>query len=321
MSDNTEAVRTEAAEWLARRDRGPWSPADQTALDAWMAQSWAHATAFWRLDAAWGRADRLGAMRPASASRFGRLGDAVGGRFLPMLLRAAAACLVIAAVGGAVVYTRQPAGERSYETTVGGHETLTLGDGTKVELNTDTKVRVARDRRKIWLDRGEAYFDVVHDTARPFVVMVGDHRVTDLGTKFLVRQNANRLEVSLFEGRAKLDTTGEWMSPRSAMLVPGDVAIATADSMSVMKKPQKALTSELGWRRGVLIFRHASLAEAAAEFNRYNRRKLVIEDVAAARLTIDGTFQADNIEDFTRLAQLVLGVRAENRGSEIAIMR
>jgi transmembrane sensor len=103
--------------------------------------------------------------------------------------------------------------------------------------------------------------------------------------------------------------------------MPGDVAVATANSLSVMKKPEKAMTSELGWRRGVLIFRHASLAEAAAEFNRYNRRKLVVEDAAAARLTIDGTFQADNIDDFTRLAQLVLGVRAEDRGSEIALMR
>jgi transmembrane sensor len=310
-------VAAEAAEWLARRDRGPWSEADQTALDAWIAQSWAHATAFWRLDAAWGRANRLGAMRRAPGNR---LLQAVSGRFTPMLFRAAAAAIVIAAVGAAAFYATQP-GERSYETTVGGHETLTLGDGTKVELNTDTKVRVSQDRRKVLLDRGEAYFDVVHDAARPFMVMVGDHRVTDIGTKFLVRQNASRVEVSLFEGRAKLDSTSEWAPKRSAMLVPGDVAVATANSMSVMKKPEKALTSELGWRRGVLIFKHASLAEAAAEFNRYNRRKLVVEDTAAARLTIDGTFQADNIEDFTRLAQLVLGVRTENRGSEIAIMR
>ena len=321
MSDNTEALRAEAAEWLARRDRGPWSPADQAALDTWMAQSWAHATAFWRLDAAWGRADRLGAMRRAPEGRFGRLGATMGGRFLPVLMRAAAACFVIAAVGGAVFYSLPPSGERSYETTVGGHETLTLGDGTKVELNTDTRVRVSQDRRKVWLERGEAYFDVVHDAARPFVVMVGDHRVTDLGTKFLVRQNASRVEVSLFEGRAKLDSVADWAPHRSAMLVPGDMAVATTNSMSVTKKPEKILTSELGWRRGVLVFRHASLAEAAAEFNRYNRRKLVIEDAAAARLTIDGTFQADNIEDFTRLAQLVLGVRTENRGSEIAIMR
>src|SRR6185437_13839365 len=104
-------------------------------------------------------------------------------------------------------------------------------------------------------------------------------------------------------------------------LMPGDVAVATANSLSVMKKPEKAMTSELGWRRGVLIFRHASLAEAAAEFNRYNRRKLVVEDAAAARLTIDGTFQADNIDDFTRLAQLVLGVRDEDRSKEAALMR
>lgn len=317
MSENREAVRAEAAEWLARRDRGPWSEEDRTALEQWLAQSLAHSTAFWRLEAAWNRADRLRAARADNGNRFLQ---AVGGRFTPMLFRAAAAALVIGVAGTSAFYAMQPA-ERSYETTIGGHETLTLGDGTKVELNTDTKVRVSQDRRKVWLDHGEAYFDVVHDAAHPFTVMVGNHRVTDLGTKFLVRQNANRIEVSLFEGSAKLDSTGDWSKSRSATLVPGDVAVATANSLSVMKKPEKTLTSELGWRRGVLIFRHASLAEAAAEFNRYNRRKLVVEDRAAARLTIDGTFQADSIEDFTRLAQLVLGVRAEDRGSEIVLMR
>ena len=317
MSENREAVRAEAAEWLARRDRGPWAEEDQAALQQWLGQSLAHSTAFWRLEAAWNRANRLRAARGDGGNRFLQ---AVSNRFTPMLFRAAAAALVIGVAGTSAFYAMQPR-ERSYEATVGGHEALTLGDGTKVELNTDTKVRVSQDRRKVWLDRGEAYFDVVHDAAHPFTVMVGEHRVTDLGTKFLVRQNANRIEVSLFEGRAKLDSTAEWSRSRSATLMPGDVAVATANSLSVMKKPEKAMTSELGWRRGVLIFRHASLAEAAAEFNRYNRRKLVVEDAAAARLTIDGTFQADNIDDFTRLAQLVLGVRAEDRGSEIALMR
>jgi len=317
VSENRQSVRAQAAEWLARRDRGPWDQEDQTALEQWLGQSLAHSTAFWRLEAAWNRANRLRAARGDGGNRFLQ---AVSNRFTPMLFRAAAAALVIGVAGTSAFYAMQPR-ERSYETTVGGHETLTLGDGTKVELNTDTKVRVSQDRRKVWLDRGEAYFDVVHDAAHPFTVMVGEHRVTDLGTKFLVRQNANRIEVSLFEGRAKLDSTAEWSRSRSATLMPGDVAVATANSLSVMKKPEKAMTSELGWRRGVLIFRHASLAEAAAEFNRYNRRKLVVEDAAAARLTIDGTFQADNIDDFTRLAQLVLGVRAEDRGSEIALMR
>lgn len=310
-----EVVRAQAAEWLARRDRGEWSATDQTEFDAWIAQSWSHATAYWRLDAAWNRADRLGAMRRASESRLLRLS---GSRITSNLFRTAAALVVIAALGTAAIYAAQPE-VRSYETTVGGHETLTLGDGTKVELNTDTKVRVSPDRRSVWLDQGEAYFEVVHDAVHPFEVLVGDHRVTDLGTKFLVRHNENHLEVTLFEGRARLESTDRWSRSRSALLNPGDIAIATANSMSVMKRPVKTLSSELGWRRGVLIFRHTSLANAAAEFNRYNRRKLVVGDVSTAKLTIDGTFQADNIDDFTRLTQLVLGVRAEDRGSEIVI--
>jgi len=317
VNDTSQTSRTEAAEWLARRDRGPWSEADQAALDAWLAQSWSNATAFWRLDAAWARANRLGAVRRAPGNR---LLQAVSGRFMPTLFRSAAAALVVAAVAGAAFYTLQP-GERSYETTIGGHETLTLDNGTKVELNTDTKVRVSLDRRKVWLERGEAYFDVVHDAARPFMVMVGDHRVTDIGTKFLVRQNESRIEVSLFEGRAKLDSTSEWAPQHSAMLMPGDVAVATANSMLVMKMPEKTLSSELGWRRGVLIFKHASLAEAAAEFNRYNHEKLDVRDPQIARLKIDGTFRIDNTHGFLNMAQRVLGLQIMQRGERIVISR
>ena len=151
MSENRQSVRAQAAEWLARRDRGPWDQEDQTALEQWLGQSLAHSTAFWRLEAAWNRANRLRAARGDGGNRFLQ---AVSNRFTPMLFRAAAAALVIGVAGTSAFYAMQPR-ERSYETTVGGHETLTLGDGTKVELNTDTKVRVSQDRRKVWLDRGE----------------------------------------------------------------------------------------------------------------------------------------------------------------------
>jgi transmembrane sensor len=83
----------------------------------------------------------------------------------------------------------------------------------------------------------------------------------------------------------------------------------------------QAFAGKLGWRHGVLVFDHTNLADAATEFNRYNRVKLVVADADTARRTIMGTFRATNIEDFTNLARDVLGLHVQDRPGEIVISR
>ena len=71
----------------------------------------------------------------------------------------------------------------------------------------------------------------------------------------------------------------------------------------------------------MLVFKHTTLADAAAEFNRYNREKLVIADPAAAKLTIDGTFPTNDVGAFTDAAQTIFGLQVKNHGDEIVISR
>jgi transmembrane sensor len=313
-------IEEAAAEWLIkRRDCEEWSEADQTALDAWLAQSWAHATAFWRLEAAWGRADRLDALRTPETQRgFAQMRR----RVLPILIRAAAGVAALAVVGvPAGMVLLQPELKATYAAPLGGRQTITLRDGSQIELNTNTVVRVAEtgSERKVWLDRGEAYFTVRHDAARPFVVIAANGRITDLGTKYFVRRDADRLEVALVEGSAQFDENLGRKTARSALLSPGDVVVATASSLSVTKQNGRVLKEKLGWRRGVLIFDNTPLSEVAAEFNRYNRVKLVVEGDAAAGTGIGGTFPANDVTAFTRVAQGVLGLKVKNNGTEIVI--
>jgi transmembrane sensor len=225
---------------------------------------------------------------------------------------------MIAVIGAAsAAYLLSPK-MTTYQTTLGGHRIVALADGSRIELNTDTVLRA--DGREAELLKGEAYFQIKHDAAHPFVVNAGAHRITDLGTKFLVRRDADRLEVALTEGSARVDSP-EGSAQGSKLLAPGDVVIATANSLSMTKRPAADLTSALSWRRGLLVFKYTGLGESANEFNRYNRRKLVIADGAIAKRTIYGTFQANNVELFARVARDVLGLRVENRGSEIVISR
>jgi transmembrane sensor len=79
--------------------------------------------------------------------------------------------------------------------------------------------------------------------------------------------------------------------------------------------------AELGWRHGVVVFDHTTLADAAAEFNRYNRKKLIVTDPSVARLKIGGTFQTTNTNQLTQLARDIFGLTTEDRGQDIVISR
>jgi transmembrane sensor len=152
-------------------------------------------------------------------------------------------------------------------------------------------------------------------------VKVAGHLVTDLGTKFLVRADTNRVEVALTEGSARIDSFNAGLNRRSVVLKPGDVAIAAGKYLSVTKSSRQRLADTLGWRHGVLIFDHTTLAEAADEVNRYNKKKLVIADAEAGRFMIGGTFPTNGVETIAAAAKDFFGLRVDDRGDEILISR
>ena len=310
-----QSINEIASAWLERVNAGNWTDENQAELDAWLAESSARRAAYWRLEDAWSNASRLSALHVPMRQ------PALQQRILPILARTAA---VIAIVGVAGIVAAKYFGtpeSQTYTTGLGGRETLALSDGSRIELNTGTELRLAADgtQRKVWLDKGEAFFDIKHDASRPFVVITAGHRITDLGTKFVVREAADSLEVTLVEGRARFESADTAIKPQLAFLSPGDVVVATATSMDVTRKSQKDLSAELGWRRGVLVFRHTTLAEAAAEFNRYNTQRLVIGDEKTASLQINGTFKNDDAASFAGTARAVFGLRVEKRGDEIVL--
>ena len=86
------------------------------------------------------------------------------------------------------------------------------------------------------------------------------------------------------------------------------------------KRSPRNMANALAWRHGVLVFDHTTLADAALAFNQYNREKLEIGD-SAAHLTIDGSFQANNLQLFARVVRAVLGLHVENHGDRTIISR
>ncbi len=318
MSARAADIDLRAAWWLQRRQFWDGAAEDEAEFETWMNESEAHRIAYWRQSAMWNRTERLVALGPAQPES---VEAPKHSRFLPLLLRVAAGFVVAAALGiGAANFLPAPK-DRVYSTPIGGHEAISFADGSRIELNTNTivRARMTTDQRLVWLEKGEAYFQVKHDPAHPFVVMVGDHRVTDLGTKFVVQRGAKTVEVALIEGRAWFDRAGKQAGLQTALLTPGDEVVATARSMSVAKKPVSELTTELSWRHGMLVFRGTTLADAARQFNRYNRQKLVVDDAKAAALKIDGTFPTNGVTVFTDAVRNVFGLHIENRGEQVVI--
>jgi transmembrane sensor len=313
-------IEASAAAWLERRNFAAWSAQDQAALDSWLDREIAHRVAYVRLNTAWNRTQRLAALRQPMNEQGA---PAAKGWFSPLLLRIAAVAGIVAVIGAGATMALLHPRERVFSTAIGGHETVTFADGSRIELNTSTslRARMTSSERVVWLDRGEAYFEIKHDAAHPFVVMVGDHRVTDLGTKFRVRRDTSHLEVAVVQGRVTFDTPDSKKLSALAVLTPGDVATASGKNLVVKRQSAQTLTNELSWRQGVLVFDRTTLAQAAAEFNRYNSDKLVIADAGIARRTIGGTFPTNNLEAFIGVTQDLLGLRVERHDHEIVITR
>ena len=346
-----------AGDWLARRDGVAWSQADDVALDAWLDLDAKHRVAFLRLQAAWDESGRLQALgagwkqpgppprghwsQPARGFGIATLGVdaprlpappdlrelALAPRRRPQASRAAhafaalsiAACALLAGWGWRSYHHVESA---SYRTALGGIDTLSLADGSTTVLASDSRidVRLSRRERRIDLARGEAIFDVAKDKTRPFVVDAGQRQVVAVGTRFSVRRDARELRVVVTEGTVRLQSPAGSAKPQPTALLPaGSVALVRGDGVLVRSLPIADAERMLDWRDGLLVFRDATLAEAAAEFNRYNARKLVVADDAAGALRVGGSFRWDNAEGFARLLERGFPVRAEYGAARIVL--
>jgi transmembrane sensor len=315
-----EEVETRAADWLlAKRASESWTDGDQQALDEWLLESPAHLLSYWRIEETWNRAQRLKALRPPMGIRM----SLSGGRTRSHAVGLAMVLALSAVVAAYWLNAFQEPPAKRYATPVGGHLTLALSDGSLIELNTDTILSISNSpaQRSATLIKGEAFFEIKHDAARPFAVRIGDHLVTDLGTKFVVRTEGAKVRVALLEGKARFETESTEASAQSTDMSPGDVVIATRDGMTLHHKTTGELANSVGWRRGVLVFDNTTLAEAARELNRYNLEQVRVVDPAVARLTIGGTFADNDVPALVNTAKQVFGLTVTRRGNDIVISR
>lgn len=318
--DMVSEIQMAASRWVIdRKVCDAWSVEEQANLDNWLNASVANRIAYLRADMAWSRTARAAALRQPAPDANAK---SPVKRPRSWHLKWIASLGVVALLGaGAAQYFYGPH-YVAYATPVGGHEILTLSDGSQLELNTDSAVRVAdgSDARQVIVEKGEVYFDIRHDHVHPFVVLAQGRQINDLGTKFVVREKSDRLEIALLEGRVRVDAPDGSGKPATNMK-PGDVAVATSRSTVVSRRQPENLSVELSWRQGVLTFHHTALAEAVAEFNRYNSRKVVVADAKVGQLEINGKFRTNDVDMFTDVTADILGLHVEKLADKILMGR
>lgn len=210
-----------------------------------------------------------------------------------------------------------------YEAGRGEQRNIALADGSRVLVNTDSEVRVDyhQGERGIELIRGEAYFEVAKDPARPFVVRTEGALVRALGTKFTVRRIARETEVVVTEGRVQVlrDSTASG-APLAVQVDPGKRAVVS----SAQPGPQIAsidTARATAWTVGNVEFEDAHLAEVIHDVNRYSVTQLVMADPTLTSVRVTGRFRIGDLESVKFALQDRFGIVAIEQDGAVRLSR
>jgi transmembrane sensor len=305
--NSQERIEQDASRWLAARDAAsPDNVNDEEGFNRWLEADIRHRVAYLRLESAWRRAGRLKDLKPIEGGIDADLFAPPRRRLWPLAM-AASAVFALLCAGLWATYLRFDG--QVYETRIGGFSRIVLEDGSIIDLNTDSEVRVRLDdaRRDVRLVRGEGRFQVAHDAQRPFVVSAASADVRAVGTAFSVRlRESAQVDVLVSEGEVAIASQ---RVPGSPSLHAGEAAVVLNDRVSVSRLEPQVLARRLAWTSGRLEFRGETLGFAVAEFNRYNRRQITFTDKKLAELRVGGSFNATDPESFAAALTSTFGVK------------
>jgi len=297
------SVRAEAAVWLSRLHSDARTGQTEAGFRRWLAASPVHRVAFEQITAVWESTANLRRTPPPQVSQAREFGQA-----LRRILAASAATLTLCALMAVgtlyVIRLLNDSKSEIFTTVLGQRRPVTLSDGSRVDLNTDSQVKVTYGphMRRITLEKGQARFEVVRHPSRPFVVRVSERQIVALGTAFDVRWTDERLSIVLIDGHVAILPAGDSYtaasSPAALTLDPGERLDFESPTFAV--KSTIRLDREEAWVKGRVVFEATRLGAAIAEFNRYASRRLELVNPALADLLISGTFSVDDPNAFAR---------------------
>jgi transmembrane sensor len=339
MSKGTEAIDEAAAEWVVRLGSDQRTHADEQAFRVWLEESPAHAQAYADCVALWdGVGDMVATneahrtLKPLRAPVRIRRGI---NRRLVLFAGLGSALAVTAGVVGPLLL----GGTQTLQTASGEQRRVQLSDGSGVFLNTDTKLRVkfTAPQRLVFLDRGQAFFEVAKDKTRPFRVLAGHNEVRALGTAFEVRRIGEGIQVTLEEGQVAIyrgaDSPLQTLtanpaapaSPSSQVSTP--VAVLSPGQQAILEPMEPVTVSlvDLGkaqaWRYGRMILDNALLGDVISDLNRYGGVQIVLADPKLAEIRVSGVFHTGRPEDFVKSVTAAFPIRVAHHDADTITLK
>ncbi|MEO6340025.1 MAG: FecR domain-containing protein [Caulobacteraceae bacterium] len=303
-SEPDRATQDAAAEWVIRLRAAQVDGSDWLAFDAWLNAAPEHGVAYDAADALWTelshRAEDLRRRletkeAPAPARRRRRRAETSRRAPSPWTyapLAAAAAGLILFLTTPHRPAPPAPSAGTSYATAKGERRRLLLEDGTAIDLNSASRIRVRfdTDARRVFVEDAEAAFDVAHDAKRPFLVAVGDRTIRVVGTEFNVLRHQGAVSVAVRRGVVAVTPNAGGEALR---LAPGQRLThreGAPDQWVEAVPPDEPF----GWKTGRLIYRDRPLAEVVTDLNRYFDQPIRVSDIRTGALKFSGVLMVDS---------------------------
>lgn len=215
---------------------------------------------------------------------------------------AAATLLSPAALMSAWVYA-ESLPMQVYATAIGEIRLIVLDQWISLRVNTDTGATVTTHDQicDVELGHGEVLFEIEPESPRGLRVLLGSMVMSTRAARFSVRvRDLRNVDLLVSKGQVTVGTT---------LVGEHQLAMISPDGLRLRNVEEEDVARRLEWIHGRLAFAGEPLAEAVAEFNRYNKRKLMIADRAISFIPIGGQFRVSDVPSFVAALRL-LGVRA-----------
>ena len=209
-----------------------------------------------------------------------------------------------------------------FTTAIGEMSTVTLSDGSILQLNTDSEVNVAfsDEVRQLELISGEVFFEVAKDPNKPFIVDVGEDKVAAIGTAFNIDARPGLdTEVLVTEGKVKVSLNSEKKEKDEVYLTRGQKVTIVGNTPDV--KYDQDTDALLSWRDGMLVFEGEPLQEAVREIDRYTPLTFTIMDDAIADIPVGGYFKTGDTDQLLKILNLNFGVQSKQIGDEVLLYK
>ena len=338
VSCDVPDIKSEASSWIAQLETGELSGADLEAFREWVSRSPRHAAEIKRLAELSMELNVLTEMAEPLRGVLMEYHPIVKSGFIKSVFEPVRVAVFVAVVGiilSLLFYRQQVENTGDVRlqaaTSVGEYRDFELADGTKVKLNANTQIEAAYDNRerKVRLLKGEAFFDVKPDVARPFLVYAGENYIRVVGTAFLVRLTRQHFEVTVTQGRVELAQAETVLDGKKEELRAKDDAdqvtstfqpplileagqsasiSATREISPIVTLSERELQRELSWREGLHDFSNTPLEEVVNELTRHSLLEIEIADPALRDLKFGGIFRTGETEPLFDALASVYGI-------------